>query len=196
MSLLTITANESEPIRYAMTITKNVFMRVLYNSGCRFAALLLICAAIYFFCFFTDSTMDLIFIRECRADAWIGVYEWEQQQPQSLEFDIDIGLDTHTAGASDSIRDTIDYGKVVERVRADLKDARFKLLEALAEHVCQVLIRDFSAQWVKVSVAKIGHMRGVRKVGVTIARSAHDPALATQASNSAPPPGFADSMLS
>lgn len=132
--------------------------------------------------------MDIIFIREFRADAWIGVYEWEQQQPQTLEFDLDIGLDTHKAGASDLIRDTIDYGKVVERVRADLQTAKFKLLEALAEHIVQVLFYDFNAQWVKISVAKIGHMRGVRKLGVTIARSRHEPTIG------ATPPGAADSM--
>jgi len=124
--------------------------------------------------------MDIIFIREFRTDAWIGVYEWEQQRPQMLELDIDIGLDTHRAGSSDSIRDTIDYGKVVERVKSDLADAKFKLLEALAEHITQVLFTDFNADWVKVSVAKIGHMRGVKKVGVTIARSRHDPSIRSQ----------------
>jgi 7,8-dihydroneopterin aldolase/epimerase/oxygenase len=138
--------------------------------------------------------MDIIFIREFRADAWIGVYEWEQQRPQTLEFDLDIGLDTHQAGASDSIRDTIDYGKVIERVRADLADAKFKLLEALAEHVVTVLFHDFNAQWVKISVAKIGHVRGVKKVGVTIARSKHDPAHASLSAKN-DPPGFADSSL-
>lgn len=119
--------------------------------------------------------MDIIFIREFRADAWIGLYEWEQQQRQSLEFDIDIGVDAQPAGASDAIGDTIDYGKVVERIRTDLADTRFNLLEALAEHIASVLRNDFHAQWVKVSVAKIGHMRGVRKVGVTIARGGREP---------------------
>lgn len=134
--------------------------------------------------------MDIIFIREFRTDAWIGVYEWEQQRPQMLELDIDIGLDTHRAGSSDSIRDTIDYGKVVERVKSDLADAKFKLLEALAEHITQVLFTDFNADWVKVSVAKIGHMRGVKKVGVTIARSRHDPSIRSQAA-----PGAGDAMV-
>ena len=115
--------------------------------------------------------MDIIFIRELRADAWIGIYEWEKLSPQTLDFNLEIGLDTHQAGESDNIRDTVDYGKVVERIRSDLKDQHFKLLEALAEHVSQVLLHDFKAQWVKISVAKINHMRGVKLVGVTIARS-------------------------
>ena len=114
--------------------------------------------------------MDIIFIRELRADAWIGIYEWEKLSPQTLDFNLEIGLDTHVAGESDNIRDTVDYGKVVERIRSDLKDQHFKLLEALAEHVTQVVLHDFKAQWVKISVAKINHMRGVKMVGVTIAR--------------------------
>ena len=118
--------------------------------------------------------MDIIFIRELRADAWIGIYEWEKLSPQTLDFNLEIGLDTHQAGESDNIRDTIDYGKVVERIRSDLKDQHFKLLEALAEHVSQVVLHDFNAQWVKVSVAKINHMRGVKMVGVTIARRRED----------------------
>jgi dihydroneopterin aldolase len=115
--------------------------------------------------------MDTIFIRELRADAWIGIYEWEKLRPQTLDFNLEIGLDTHRAGESDNICDTVDYGKVVERIRADLKDRHFKLLEALAEHIAQVILDDFRAQWVKISVAKIAHVRGVKLVGVTISRS-------------------------
>ena len=118
--------------------------------------------------------MDTIFIRELRADAWIGIYEWEKLSPQTLDFNLEIGLDTHRAGESDNIRDTVDYGKVVELIRSDLRDQHFKLLEALAEHVSQVVLHDFKAQWVKISVAKINHMRGVKMVGVTIARRRED----------------------
>jgi len=115
--------------------------------------------------------LDIIFIRELRADAWIGIYEWEKLRPQTLDFNLEIGLDTHRAGETDNIRDTVDYGKVVERIRGDLKDQHFKLLEALAEHIAQVVLHDFKALWVKISVAKIAHMRGVKMVGVTISRS-------------------------
>ncbi len=114
--------------------------------------------------------MDTIFIHELRAEAWIGIYEWEKLKPQTLDFNLEIGVDTHQAGASDNIGDTVDYGKVVERIRADLKDQHFHLLEALAEHIAGVVLHDFKAHWIKVSVAKIAHMRGVKLVGVTITR--------------------------
>ena len=114
--------------------------------------------------------MDTIFIHELRAEAWIGIYEWEKLKPQTLDFNLEIGVDTHQAGVSDNIGDTVDYGKVVERIRADLKDQHFHLLEALAEHIAGVVLHDFNARWIKISVAKIAHMRGVKLVGVTITR--------------------------
>jgi 7,8-dihydroneopterin aldolase/epimerase/oxygenase len=115
--------------------------------------------------------MNQIFIREMRADAWVGVYDWEQLRPQTLEFDIDFGVATEKAGASDKLKDTIDYGAVVNRVRAELKDRRFKLLEALAEDLAQILLSEFGAPWVRISVAKLNHVRGVKKLGVVITRA-------------------------
>jgi dihydroneopterin aldolase len=44
------------------------------------------------------------------------------------------------------------------------------LLEALAEKVAQLLIRDFGAHWVRVSIAKPAKFDDVRAVGVTIER--------------------------
>ena len=115
--------------------------------------------------------MDKIFIHDFRTEAWIGIYDWEQARPQTLELQIDIGVNTQRAGGSDKIGDTIHYGEVVERVQADLKNQKFKLLEALAEHIADVILHDFKAQNVSISVAKIGHMRNVRLVGVNIYRS-------------------------
>ena len=114
--------------------------------------------------------MDTIFIREFRVDAWVGIYEWEKQRAQSLEMDIEIGIPGNAVGRTDNIHDTVHYGDVVERIQKDLAQRKFKLLEALAEHVCNVITRDFKAPWVRLSVAKLGHVRGVRKVGVTLER--------------------------
>jgi dihydroneopterin aldolase len=114
--------------------------------------------------------MDTIFIREFRVDAWVGIYEWEKQRAQTLEMEIDIGIPGNAVGRTDNIHDTVHYGEVVERIKHDLAERRFRLLEALAEHVCGVITRDFKAPWVRLSVAKLGHVRSVRKVGVTLER--------------------------
>jgi predicted P-loop ATPase len=53
---------------------------------------------------------------------------------------------------------------------AELTTRKFKLLEALAEHVCAIVTNEFKAPWVRLSVAKLGHIRNVRKVGVVLER--------------------------
>jgi dihydroneopterin aldolase len=93
--------------------------------------------------------MDTIFLREFRVDAWVGIYEWEKQRAQTLEMEIEIGIPGNEVG---------------------LTERRFKLLEALAEHVCAIIVNEFKAPWVRLSVAKLGHVRNVRKVGVTLER--------------------------
>lgn len=116
--------------------------------------------------------MDIIFIEELRAETWIGIYPREKEMPQTVEISLRIGVSTASAGASDDIRDTVDYAVVVERLRKELGERHFNLLEKLAEFVATLLLEDFAAQWVQVSIAKLGMMRGVRRVGVVIERSA------------------------
>lgn len=74
--------------------------------------------------------MDLIFIDELRAETWIGIYPREKAMPQTVEISLRIGVSTASAGASDDIRDTVDYAVVVDRLRADLAASHFNLLES------------------------------------------------------------------
>ncbi len=80
--------------------------------------------------------MDTVFIREFRVEAWVGIYEWEKQRAQTLDVEIEIGIPGSAPHRTDNIHDTVNYGEVVERIRHELAERRFKLLEALAEHVC------------------------------------------------------------
>lgn len=116
--------------------------------------------------------MDIIFIEELRVETWIGIYPREKAMPQTVEMSLQIGVSTASAGATDDIRDTVDYAVVVQRLRAELAGRHFNLLEKLAEHVATLLLEDFAAHWVRVSVAKLGMMPGVKRVGVIIERNA------------------------
>lgn len=116
--------------------------------------------------------MDIIFIDELRASTVIGIYPRERALPQTVAISLQIGTSTASAGASDVIDDTIDYAQVVERVRDELAGRHFHLLERLAEHVATLLLEEFGAPWVRVSIAKLGMMPGVQRVGVVIERGA------------------------
>ncbi len=114
--------------------------------------------------------MDIIFIHEFKVETLIGIYEWERKVPQTIQLDLEIGIPQSKVYQSDSIGDTIDYGKVVARLQQTVAEQHFSLLERLAEHLAQLIMNEFGAPWVKVSVAKLGLMRGIKRLGVTIER--------------------------
>jgi dihydroneopterin aldolase len=120
--------------------------------------------------------VDIIFLQDFRIDLLIGIYEWERKMPQTVQLDLEIGLPGTRAGLTDRIEDTIDYGAVVARLKSTLAERHFDLLEALAEHVADVIRREFGAPWVRVSVTKLGMLRDIRRVGLVIERGSRDPA--------------------
>jgi dihydroneopterin aldolase len=115
--------------------------------------------------------MDIIFIEELRAETWVGVYPREKALPQIVLLELQIGVSAAPACASDDLCDTIDYAAVCARLLSELSARRFNLLEKLAEFIAALILKEFSAQWVRVSVAKPGMIKGVKRVGVIIERS-------------------------
>ncbi len=114
--------------------------------------------------------MDLIFLREIRLDARIGIYKREKSITQTVELDLDIALPDERVFKSGKVADTIDYAVVIDRIRAVLVEQHYGLVENLAEHLAQIVLDEFHAPWVRVSVAKIGAQPNARRVGVVIER--------------------------
>ena len=114
--------------------------------------------------------MDTIFITDLRIDTRIGVYEWEKHVKQSVMINIEIAMPHSRAGTSDDFADALDYAAVVGRVQALLADHPHSLLERLAEAIAALVLGEFHAPWVRVSLAKIAPLAGVRQLGVRIER--------------------------
>ncbi len=114
--------------------------------------------------------MDIIFLRELKVTTLIGIYEREKVIPQTLQIDLDIALPNSRACVSDDISDALNYADVAQHIQTVLSDGHFSLLETLAEHIAQIILKDFNAPWVKVSVAKLQAIRNCRMVGICIER--------------------------
>ncbi len=115
--------------------------------------------------------MDTIFLDQVSVQTSLGVPDWERLKPQTIILDIEINYDLSKSCQSDAIEDTIDYGLVVSRIRATLTESSFKLVEALAEHVCQLILKEFNAEHVKIKVSKPAVLPGLKALGVVIERS-------------------------
>jgi dihydroneopterin aldolase len=115
--------------------------------------------------------MDRIFITDLKVESRIGVYDWERQVAQPLLLNLEVALPHSRACETDSLDDAIDYAAVVKRIEALLSDHPYHLLERLAEAVARMVLEDFGAPWVKLSIAKLSPLPRVKLLGVSIERS-------------------------
>ena len=102
-----------------------------------------------------------------------GVLPDERERAQPFELDLDLWLDTTAAGANDRLADTVDYGLVVERVAALVRETSFLLLEALADAVARAVTElDPRVQRVAVAVRKLEPpiAEDIGSVGVRVVR--------------------------
>ena len=113
--------------------------------------------------------MNAIFIHDLRVETKIGVYEWERHLPQTIRIDLEIGLPSARPFTSGDFADAVDYAAVVERIKVLAANNPHPLVERFAESVALV---EFGAPTVKVRVAKLAPLPGVRELGVMIERAA------------------------
>ena len=116
---------------------------------------------------------DIIFLSEVKVETKLGVPAWERLVTQTIILDLEIAMPHSRSCKTDEIEDTIDYGEVVARIRQTLSENSFKLVEALAEHICQIILTEFKAPWVKIKVSKPGILPGLKALGVVIERRAN-----------------------
>ncbi len=121
---------------------------------------------------FPKAIMDYLFIDDLRVPLRVGVYPREQAIPQTVEISLKIGLSSRQAGESDKLADTIDYSMVIKRLLARLGEQHFNLIEKMAETAAAIVLNEFGAHWVRVSITKFGTMRDVKRSGIVIERSA------------------------
>ncbi|MCY3774680.1 MAG: dihydroneopterin aldolase [Candidatus Aminicenantes bacterium] len=118
--------------------------------------------------------MDSLRLLDIKCRSRIGVTREERTRPQSIRVDLDLGLDLEAAGNSDAIDLTVDYVKVVDRVRAIAAEREYLLVEALARTLCRRLLEENPIDQVQVTVRKrpVELKEKLSEVAVTLTRPA------------------------
>jgi dihydroneopterin aldolase len=99
---------------------------------------------------------DRIELRGLRVLGIHGARPEEQDRAQPFEVDVDVEADLQSAGASDSLTDTVDYGELAAAVQRVVTGERWRLLERLATRVAEELLAaDARVRSVTVTVRKL-----------------------------------------
>lgn len=115
--------------------------------------------------------IDSVLIEQLELDCVIGVNPWERLVKQRITIDITMDIDLSAAGKSDSIRDTVDYSRVVKAVTAEVNSSSYRLVEALATRVAEICLEPEPVRSVVITLRKPGAVKSATAVGVTIRRS-------------------------
>ncbi len=115
--------------------------------------------------------MDRIHIRDLRADCIVGTEPRERVVRQVVVINITLDCDLSAAAASDRLEDTVNYVTLKNDIVAFIRDSACQLIEALAERVAALCLRDPRVQAAEVTVDKPGALTGARSVAVAVRRS-------------------------
>jgi FolB domain-containing protein len=112
--------------------------------------------------------VDYIHIKDITVSGKHGVSEEERAEAQEFIVSIRIGCDTHRAGMSDDLTETIDYGDLRRIVVDCVSGESCKLIERLAENIAQKILENTRTLSAEVRINKPIWKNG--SPGVTIFR--------------------------
>jgi FolB domain-containing protein len=121
-----------------------------------------------------SESLDRIFITDLVARGIIGISETERQKPQEILINLELFVNTHTAGKSDSLEDSVNYRTIAKRVLGHAETAARQTVEALAADLAHLCLEEAGVERVRVRVEKPGAVRFSRSVGVEIERDRGD----------------------
>lgn len=116
--------------------------------------------------------MDEIFINRLTIQAILGLNPDERETPQRVVISLRLGVDTRLAAASDSLEGSVDYAQLAREVRQHVQQAKRFTVEALAEDIARLCLRQREVRRVIVRVEKPDAVEGAESVGVEIERVA------------------------
>ena len=113
---------------------------------------------------------DIIYIRNLKVQAIIGIFGWERKVRQEVSIDLEISFDCKKAAETDSIESTIDYKAITKSIISYVESSNFQLQESLAEGVANLVQEKHGVESLKLRVSKPGALRHADDVGVIIHR--------------------------
>lgn len=119
--------------------------------------------------------MDTITIKGMHFYGYHGCLPEEQRTGQPFHIDAVLYADLSNAGASDDLKDTIDYSEVYHTVKAVVEGRMYQLIERLAAVIAEEVLAGFPVDAVCITVHKPQAPIGgsFDDVAVTVERRRH-----------------------
>jgi FolB domain-containing protein len=117
-----------------------------------------------------ESDMDKVFIKDLLVRGIIGIRDWEREKPQDILINVTVFTDISQAAKTDDINFCVDYSALSKKLQAHAETAARLTVEALANDLAQICLKENLVKKVIVKVEKPGAVRFAKSVGVEIER--------------------------
>lgn len=98
---------------------------------------------------------DRIILSDLAFYGYHGVMLEENKLGQRFRIDLECGMDLTEAGKTDEVDKTISYADIYYLVRNATEETRYKLIEALAQHIVDRIFAEFSPiEWIRIKIRK------------------------------------------
>lgn len=91
-----------------------------------------------------SAGLDKILLKNMQFYGYHGLFPEENKLGQRFQVDLELYSDLKTAGKSDDMNDSIDYGEVYKCVQHIVEGEKKSLVEAVAEQIAEKLLKTFS----------------------------------------------------
>ncbi len=119
---------------------------------------------------YTTPMTDKIFVEELAVRCIIGTLPQERKKKQKLSIDLELPVSVPKAARRDDLKDAINYKKIADRIFELVSISRFYLIETLAEHLAEILLREFKLKNLLLRIRKPAALKNAKNVGVEIFR--------------------------
>ena len=96
----------------------------------------------------------IITIQGLTVPAYVGIPEQERVNSQRLSFDLRFAASLQPETLEEDLSLTIDYAAVSQRLEQIVCERPRKLIETLADEITMLLLKEFSLQWIELTVRK------------------------------------------
>ena len=115
--------------------------------------------------------MDKVFIKDLKVRGILGIHDWERVTPREIVINVTLYTDTRRAARTDDITDCVDYSAMAKKIRAHAESAARMTVEALANDLAELCLREPKVRKVVVRVDKPGAVAEAASVGVEVERA-------------------------
>ena len=98
--------------------------------------------------------MDCIRIINLKIPGRHGVYEFEKEKDGLFELDVELFLDLKSAGKSDDLAKTVNYGEAVGIITNVFNSKARNLIESVAEDIARELLSKYTISKVMIRIRK------------------------------------------